>query len=71
MVTSDNVLNRIKSKLSTPEQESRIRALYDRTQSAYEKNRSQGISSELQADWNQLKARFPKALAELKKETGL
>lgn len=71
MVTTDDVLKPIRSKISTQDQEGRIRAVYDHARTAYEKDGTPGINSVLQADWKQLRTRFQMAMDKVKKETGL
>jgi len=52
-------------------QETRIRELFDRTNTAYQTDRTQGIKRELASDWTKLKAKFDTAIQKVKKETGL
>ena len=71
MVTADDVLKAVSSKLRDPAQESRIRALYTRAHSGYETNGAPGIKGELETDWKSLDARFETAMNKVKKDTGL
>ena len=71
MVTIDDILQSVRSRIRNPEHEARIRALYKRAQAAFEKDRSQGIKQELQSDWGLLKSKFEKTMQLVKKETGL
>jgi hypothetical protein len=70
VVTIDDILQSVRSRIRTPEQEVRIRALYERAHAAFEKDRTQGIKQELQSDWALLKSKFDKAIQQVKKETG-
>ncbi len=71
MITPDDVLKSIKPRIRDSAQEARIRRLYDRTSTAFDKDRIQGIEKELESDWAQLKANFDRAIAKVKKDTGL
>jgi len=71
VITSDDVLKSIKSRIRDAAQEAKIRGLYDRSHAAFEKDRMQGIKNELASDWTQLKAKFDKAIEQVKKDTGL
>jgi hypothetical protein len=71
VVTVDEILQSVRSRIRGPEQEARIRALYERAHAAFEKDRSQGIKQALQADWTLLKTTFDKAIQQVKKDTGL
>ena len=71
MITADDIIQSVRSRIRTPEQEIRIRALYERAHVAFEKDRTLGIKQELQSDWALLKSKFDKAIQQVKKETGL
>jgi hypothetical protein len=71
MITFNDILDSIKPRLRDFSQETRLRALYDRTCTAYETDRTQGIKRELASDWTKLKTKFDTAIQEVKKETGL
>ncbi len=71
MVNIDDVLNSIKPRMRDFPQETRIRELFDRTNTAYQTDRTQGIKRELASDWTKLKAKFDTAIQKVKKETGL
>jgi hypothetical protein len=67
----NDILDSIKLRLRDFPQETRIRELYDRTSTAYNTDRIQGIKKELDMDWSKLKARFDSAMQNVKQETGL
>lgn len=71
MVTIDEILQSVRSRIRSPEQEVRIHALYQRAHAAFETDRSQGIKQALQSDWALLKTKFDRAIQQVKKETGL
>jgi hypothetical protein len=71
VITAEEIIQSVRSRIRSPEQEIRIRALYERAHAAFEKDRTQGIKQELQSDWALLKSRFDKAIQQVKKETGL
>ena len=71
MVNINEILDSIKPRLRDFPQETRIRELFDRTNTAYQTDRTQGIKRELAADWTKLKAKFDIATQKVKKETGL
>jgi hypothetical protein len=71
VVTPDDVLKAISSKVRDSAQESRIRALYTRAHSGYETNGAAGIKGALETDWNATKARFDAAMSKVKKDAGL
>ena len=71
MVSSDDVMKGISSKIRDASQETRIRALYDRTRGAYDKNTATGIKTELDHDFAGLRRKFNLALEKVRKETGV
>ena len=71
MANINDVLDSIKSRLRDFPQETRIRELYDRTYAAYQTDRTRGIKTELESDWNKLKNKFDATIQKVKKETGL
>lgn len=71
MITADAVIDSVKSRIRDRTQEDRIRQLHDRSKSAYERDRAQGVTNELRADWNTARSKFMGALAKVKTETGL
>jgi hypothetical protein len=71
VINIDAVLDSIKPRIRDFSQETRIRELFDRTNTAYQTDRTQGIKRELASDWTKLKAKFDAAIQKVKKETGL
>jgi len=71
VVTPDDVLKAVASKLRDPAQQTRIRTLYTRAHSGYENNGAAGIKGALETDWNAIKARFDAAMSKVKKDAGL
>ena len=71
MVKFSDILDSIEPRMRDFDQETRIRELYDRTCSAYQTDRAQGIKRELASDWTKLKTKFDTAIQKVKKETGL
>jgi hypothetical protein len=71
VIDINNILNSIKPRIRDFPQEERIRELYDRAYGAYQTDRTRGIKTELESDWNKLKTKFEAAIEKVKKETGL
>ena len=71
MVSIDDVIASIKPRIRDEAQEMKIRDLYKRTHTAFQTDRTHGIKRELDSDWQQLKAKFDKAIEAVKKDTGL
>ena len=71
MVDVEEILASIKPKVRNPEQEARIRQLYDRAHAAYESDRTRGVTQVFEADWRSIKTKFDTCLEKVKKETGL
>jgi hypothetical protein len=71
VIDINDILSSIKLRTRDFPQEKRIRELYDRTYAAYQTDRTRGIETELESDWNKLKTKFDAAIEKVKKETGL
>jgi len=71
MVTADEISQFLKSRVSSPEQDARIRALYESAHNVYKQRGAKGVTDEIQSHWTKLEARFSKAIAQLRKDTGL
>jgi hypothetical protein len=71
VVNINDVVESIKLQLRDFPQETRIRQLYDRASAAYQTDRTRGIKTALESDWNKLKTNFEAAAQKVKEETGL
>ena len=67
----DGILSSIKPRIRDTQQETRIRALYDRMRAAYQTKGAPAMKVEIDADWRSLKTKFNTSFEKVKKETGL
>jgi hypothetical protein len=65
------IINAIDSQLQDQAQRERIKDLAERIQKAFSSQRSKGIESELNKDWEQFEGEFDSKLDQVKKLTGL
>lgn len=70
-ITVDSLIASMKASIRDEAQEKRIRQLYERSQSAFQSARKQGVKQVIDSDWNSVKTKFTTAMSAVKKDTGL